>query len=768
MIKNKFKHLPVILLAILQMLLIIPGINIVFFLFIDILISAFLVVFILIAYIIPARRLEKENRIICDTDLKNLSIAVSEFSRGNISFGIPPSAPAEIVSSRISSLKGIETATAGIQSAVSEIINEFRSISAIPCKRVYYIGADSYLEGQKCGEVFGKILDGRGQIAILVFSLTNTGQYLRRKGFLNTINSRFPDIEIVKIAEDKRDENLTMEITRNLISMYPELSGIYVASGKSPSAVAKTLVESGKAGKIKVICHDLTENTVKAIKSGTITAALSQNPYIQGHDPVILMANYLFNKKEPLVKRRLTLLETVTCENITDFWDDRQGWKMSAKTLGILAEPDADAAVNNCRIAVILPSRINFWQPVYEGAAAAAKKISAFGFETGIEIPESIASGNFSAQTFRKEMDKLISGGYSAFCLPHFDTELTPYINELSERNIPAITLNSEPVNFRGMLEGVYKHTQHLYAASESLAASSTQTSQATNQITKTMKLITESTGKQADQINETREQIGILAGNISEIAENSGQNEETARQTKDRAETSAEVLRQSNVSLEQTRRMIFETSELTNALGNNSNKISEIITFIDDLASQTRLIAMNAAILAARAGSSGKGFSVLASEITQLSEKSNASTTMISDLIRETLKGIETINSKIMDEVEIIKTAIESADKSEESLNDIIAAAETNITSNSAINMAISRLKEFSVNIRTAVENLEKINQENNKAIRQISGSTEEMSLQVQENNKVAIDLSSLAESQENMVSQFVVGDSGNENSGK
>ncbi|MBN1648942.1 MAG: substrate-binding domain-containing protein [Spirochaetales bacterium] len=657
--KNLFRHLPILLVAVLQLLMSIPAFTVRIFLLVEIFLSAVMVFFILHFYIIPTEKLVRMNKALIDTDLKQLSIAISEFSRGNISFTIPQ---AGLISPRISvpgSLGGLDAAYRDYHASVSDIINEFRSISAIPCARINYVGADSYLEGQKCGEVLGKMLDGKGQVAIIVFSLSNTGQYLRRKGFINSVNREFPEMEIIKIAEDKRDDKLAYATTRALVRDYPELVGIYVASGKAPPIVAKALAESGKAGVIKVVCHDLTDSTVKAIEAGVISAALSQNPYVQGHDSVILMANYLFRREEPLVKRRLTLLETITAENIKEFWDSTDGLKLSDKTVQLLAEPLIEGSLPESKIAIILPSRTGFWKPVYEGVSAATAELETFKIRVSIEIPDSIARGDFSAAAFRTEMEELISRGFNAFCLPHFDVDLTAYINSLSVKGVPVITLNSEPLNFRGMLEGVYKHTLHLFTASESLAASSTQTSQATSQITKTMKLISESTEKQVGQIDETRKQIDILTKNIGDIAESSGQNEEITKQTRDRAESSARFLKSSNESLQETAKMILQANELTEQLDSNSKQINEIITFIDDLASQTRMISMNASILAARAGSSGKGFSVLASEIRRLSEKSDTSTRKISVLVRETLGEIGKISSMIMDEVEIIKTAM-------------------------------------------------------------------------------------------------------------
>jgi ABC-type sugar transport system substrate-binding protein len=85
----------------------------------------------------------------------------------------------------------------------------------------------------------------------------------------------------------------------------PDLSAIYVTAG-GPFGAAKAVQDAGKAGKVKIYCYDFVDETMAFLKKGVISGTIGQNPFAQGHDPVIRLYNYLVAQQVPPYAKLLT------------------------------------------------------------------------------------------------------------------------------------------------------------------------------------------------------------------------------------------------------------------------------------------------------------------------------------------------------------------------------------------------------------------------------------------------------------------------------
>jgi len=142
------------------------------------------------------------------------------------------------------------------------------------------------------------------------------------------------------------------------------------------------------------------------------------------------------------------------------------------------------------------------------------------------------------------------------------------------------------------------------------------------------------SSQEQAGQIAEASHRIDDMAQSMEGVSSEAGNSAEVAKRSVDIAHRGGEVVRNSISGMDTIREQIQETSKRIKRLGESSQEIGAIIELIDDIADQTNILALNAAIQAAMAGEAGRGFAVVADEVQRLAERSTDATKQIGALI--------------------------------------------------------------------------------------------------------------------------------------
>ncbi|MEJ2534002.1 MAG: methyl-accepting chemotaxis protein, partial [Gammaproteobacteria bacterium] len=139
---------------------------------------------------------------------------------------------------------------------------------------------------------------------------------------------------------------------------------------------------------------------------------------------------------------------------------------------------------------------------------------------------------------------------------------------------------------------------------------------------------------EQAGQVVRATEKVQSMSSAFGAMADRSRKSRDTALESVEAAHSGAERVRETITGMDRIREQIQETSKRIKRLGESTQEIGDIVKMINDIAEQTNVLALNAAIQAASAGSSGQGFGMVADEVQQLAESATSATRRISTLV--------------------------------------------------------------------------------------------------------------------------------------
>lgn len=310
----------------------------------------------------------------------------------------------------------------------------------------------------------------------------------------------------------------------------------------------------------------------------------------------------------------------------------------------------------------------------------------------------------------------------------------------------------------RELVLQVQREAQQVAASSEELTASAEQSAHAVQQVAGGVTDVAQGADHQLTVAQEATKEVEGLASELDDASRRTEGVRQSVEKTAQAADVGGKAIGQAISQMKVLDGTVSHSAQVVAKLGERSQAIGQIVDTISGIAGQTNLLALNAAIEAARAGEQGRGFAVVADEVRKLAEQSQEAAGQIAALISDVQQETELAVAAMRQGTEEVKQGTEVAGQAGAAFDQIVSLIKQANEEVAAISASMQQTVAGSGKIVKAVEDIQSVSKATSEQTQTVAAATEQQAASMQEIASSSRGLAHLAEELQVAVSRFKV----------